>query len=169
MKYPEQKSATETCETRKKIGDYVKREEPTWTKRIKTHIRSTKNRNWREIKMKTVSIDIENREKHSQVWRHSDIVVASVNSFLQTGHVMHAASFSLPTFNTCPVLTIIVFFFFFFFFLNQLRVSIKHCPTHKITNTFSRTPHDACHQYTEIQTIVCHSERETTSPRKSGT
>lgn len=35
------------------------------------------------------------RERNSQVWRHSETVVASLNSLLQRGHVMHAASFFL--------------------------------------------------------------------------
>lgn len=34
------------------------------------------------------------------VWRHSEIVVASLKSFLQIGHVMHAAILSLRTFTT---------------------------------------------------------------------
>lgn len=35
------------------------------------------------------------KEKDLQVWRHSEIVVASLNSSLHMGHVMHASSFSL--------------------------------------------------------------------------
>lgn len=37
---------------------------------------------------------------NSHVWRHSDMVVASSNSFLQMGHVMQAARASLRTFTT---------------------------------------------------------------------
>jgi hypothetical protein len=34
------------------------------------------------------------RERDSQVWRHSEIVVASLKSLLQRGQVMHAAILS---------------------------------------------------------------------------
>lgn len=40
------------------------------------------------------------RSKDSHVWRHSDIVVASLNNLLQSGQVMHAAIVSLLTLTT---------------------------------------------------------------------
>lgn len=51
------------------------------------------------------------KEKDLQVWRHSEIVVASLNSSLHMGHVMHASSFSLWTFTTWLLLVIIIIFF----------------------------------------------------------
>ena len=47
----------------------------------------------------------------SHVWRHSDMVVASLKSLLQSGHVMHAAIVSLLIFTTwfdiSPILSLL--------------------------------------------------------------
>lgn len=75
------------------------------------------------------------------------MVVASLKSLLQRGHVMHAASFSLFTFSTCPIVVVIIF----------TSTKTQQKPVRTLRNTqkrslliswiYSRTPHGACHQY----------------------
>lgn len=44
-------------------------------------------------------------KRNIHVWRHKDIVVASLSSFLQRGQVMHVCINSLFTFTTCPAIS----------------------------------------------------------------
>jgi hypothetical protein len=92
------------------------------------------------------------------VWRHSDIVVASLKSLLHKGHAMHAASLSLFTFTIW--LAIIVTFFF----LLDLTLTRPHK-----TNTSASLltyPHGACHQYATNHELFRRCGRETTAITK---